>query len=68
MRQEEFKNLKTCEKLQPNYPEFSQTCFDIKSINQREGLVEINQRDFFSPTKWYRYENLSRVKFVKIES
>lgn len=66
MTKEEFKKLKGDELVQPNYPEHQNKGFKISSIDQREGLIEINEVSYFNKTKWYRYENLNRVNYSKV--
>lgn len=66
MNKNEFKKLSIDELVQPNYPEYSNKGFRILTINSREGLIEVNEVSYFSKTHWYRYENLSRVKYSKV--
>lgn len=65
MNKNEFKKLSSDDLVQPNYPGYSNQGFKILTINNREGLIEVNQASSFSKTSWYRYENLSIVTFSK---
>lgn len=67
MNKEIFDRLSRNNQVQPNYPEYSSEGFRILTINHREGLIEINEKRMWHDTTWYRYENLSIVKFSKME-
>ncbi len=66
MKREEFDKLISDKLVQPNYPEYSNKGFRILTINYREGLVEINEKRMWDDTIWYRYENLTVVKYCKV--
>lgn len=66
MTKEQFKNLNINNTVQPIYPKYSDQGFKILTINHQEGLVEVNEKQSFSKTTWYRYENLNIVIYSKV--
>ncbi len=66
MNKEQFEKLSFDKLVQPNYPEYFNKGFRILTINNREGLVEVNEKRMWSDSTWYRYENLSVVTYSKV--
>ncbi len=61
MTTKEFKTLKVNSNLRPIYNEYYDRSYEIVSINQREGIIEISEMNGFGEYRSYRYENLTII-------